>query len=177
MADDSLREEVMRLVLAHRTQLLAMLLALCRDPHRAEDLFQDTCLVVCAKWREFTPGSNFLAWARAIARYEYLGTLESARRREVAFEAEVIEAALDVLPAEDDQVAEREALGACLTTLDGRARKALDLRYAHGLSGAAAARQLGMTLGALYVLLTRTRQVLQACVERRIQRDGHTHHV
>jgi RNA polymerase sigma-70 factor, ECF subfamily len=93
--DEAHRQEVMRLVLAHRTQLLATLLALNRDPHRAEDLFQQTCLVVCAKWREFTPGTSFLAWARSIARFKHLSAHDPSRRREVAVAADVITAALD----------------------------------------------------------------------------------
>ena len=169
MSEEARRQEVMRLVLTHRTQLLAMLLALNRDPHRAEDLFQQTCLVVCAKWRDFTPGTSFLAWARTIARYEYLASIDPSRRREVAVAADVIAAALDAATHEQEDIsAEREALGLCLETLEGRARQALDLRYSDGLACGTVARQLGMSAGALYVLLTRTRQALLACVERRL---------
>src|ERR1700722_19658244 len=95
MSTDAKTRDVMRLALEQREALWAFLMGLTKDPTRAEDLFQNTYLVLCEKAAQFTPGTNFLAWARQIARYEYLASIDPKRRPEATAEVEVLEAALD----------------------------------------------------------------------------------
>src|SRR5215203_2141390 len=46
---DRARRELMRLALEHRAQLWGFLMGLTKDPQKAEDLFQNTYLVLCEK--------------------------------------------------------------------------------------------------------------------------------
>jgi RNA polymerase sigma-70 factor (ECF subfamily) len=164
----------MRLALEHRASLWAFLMGLAKDPNRAEDLFQNTYVVLCEKWARFAPGTNILAWARQIARYEYLASVDPDRRPFVTAEMDVLEAAL--AEARRTRAAgpdRREALRACLDRLpEARGRRALELRYGEGLDGGAVARRLGVSLNALYTLLSRVRKALQDCVERRLRTEG-----
>ncbi len=171
--DDPHRREVMRLAMEHRAQLWGMLMGLSKDPLKAEDLFQNTYLVICEKWEQFQPGTSFLAWARAIARFEFLASVDPARRRMVTAEAEVLEAALAAVEQDTNALsAEREALNRCLSALSNRGRSALELRYGDGLDCGQVATRLGLSQGALYVLLTRTRQALQFCIEKRLRAEA-----
>ena len=54
---DEGRRAVMRLALEHRAQLWGFLVGLAKDPLRAEDLFQNTYLILCEKWDQFQPGT------------------------------------------------------------------------------------------------------------------------
>lgn len=47
----------------------------------ADDLFQDVALWLIRHRRQFTPGSNFLAWARQAMRNQFLGLRRKADRR------------------------------------------------------------------------------------------------
>jgi RNA polymerase sigma-70 factor (ECF subfamily) len=171
-SDKGRREQVMRLALEHRAQLWGFLMGLAKSPQLAEDLFQNTYLVICEKWEQFQPGTNFLAWARQIARYEFLAAVDPGRRPFVTKEAEVLEAALAAAVPPDRPAADagrREALRACLREMPGRGHRALALRYGEGLGGGAVARRMGVSLNALYTLLSRVRKQLLDCVERRVR--------
>ena len=165
------RREVMRLALEHRAPLWGFLMGLTKDPQKAEDVFQNTYLVLCEKWEQYQPGTNFLAWARQVARFEFLASVDPERRRFVTAEMEVLEAAMRTVeePASTSS-GRRDALQQCLQSLpDARGRRALELRYGEGLTGDRVARQLGVSLNALYTLLSRVRKALQDCVERRLR--------
>jgi RNA polymerase sigma-70 factor (ECF subfamily) len=169
------RREVMRLALEHRAALWGFLVGLTKDPRRAEDLFQNTYLVLCEKWADFSPGTNFLAWARQIARFEFLASVDPGRRPYVTAEMDVLEAALDAAArrAASPPSERKEALRACLDRLpDARGRRALELRYGESLPGDDVARALGVSCNALYTLLSRVRKSLQDCVERSLRTGG-----
>lgn len=167
---DDRRELVLRLALEHRNPIWAYSLALCRDPTRAEDLFQDAHVIICRKWSEWPEGTPFLAWALTIVRFTFLSGLDDRHRRLVLVDTEV----LAQVVAETD--AEREhpdalrlaALRDCLERLAGRTRQVVDLRYQEGLSCEAVSRQLGMGLPAVYQLLSRVRKSLATCIETRL---------
>ncbi len=162
----------MQLVLRHRTRIWAYCMARCRSPQRAEDLFQQTCLVICEKWRQFRPGSDFLAWAMTIARYEHLASVDPKRHREHEHEAAILEAAwADHSDESAYDAARRDALRHCLQGLGARARRAFQLRYAEQQSNARLAKQLNISQQALYALLSRARRLLRDCIERRLQRE------
>lgn len=172
MAQEDRRSEVMRLAIEHRAQIWGFIMGLAKDPNQAEDLFQSTHLILCEKWRQYEPGTNFLAWARQIARYEFLASVDHARHRLVAVEAEVLEAALSKVQSSSRATSanrlasKRRALQKCLEGLQDRSRQILELRYEQGLPCNTIARQLGMLPNALYKLLSRVRQGLATCVER-----------
>jgi RNA polymerase sigma-70 factor (ECF subfamily) len=164
------RRDVMRLALEHRANLWGFLMGLTKDPQKAEDLFQNTYLILCEKWEQYQPGSNFIAWSRQIARFEYLASVDPERRRLVTAEMEVLEAAMRSVETQPSGSARRDALQQCLHSLpDARGRRAIELRYGEGLTGDRVARQLGVSLNALYTLLSRVRKALQDCVERRLR--------
>jgi RNA polymerase sigma-70 factor, ECF subfamily len=168
--EDVKRREVMRLAIEHRTAIWGYLMGLTKNPHKAEDLFQNTYLVVCEKWQQYQHGTNFVAWALKIARYEFLASVDPARRSFVTVEAEVLENALGSAAEPSEAMAEkREALRKCIETLQTKSRKAFVLRYGDSLSCPRVAEKMGLTLNALYTLLSRVRQALQECVERRIR--------
>ncbi|HYF51758.1 MAG TPA: sigma-70 family RNA polymerase sigma factor [Planctomycetota bacterium] len=168
--DDLGRREVMRLAMEHRAQIWGYLMGLSKDPLRAEDLFQNTYLVICEKWAQYEPQTNFIAWALKIARFEFLASVDPARREFVTVEAEVLETALGLDdPRPDALAAKKEALRHCIEELQPKSRQVFMLRYGEGLSCGRVAESAGMTLGALYTLLSRVRQALFDCIERRVR--------
>ncbi len=167
---DRARRELMRLALEHRAQLWGFLMGLTKDPQKAEDLFQNTYLVLCEKWEQYRPGTNFMAWARQIARYEFLASVDPDRRPFLTAETEVLELALHAAEREEAPSLRRDALRHCLDQLpDARGRRVLELRYGQGLPGDRVARDVDLSLNALYTLLSRVRRALQDCVERRLR--------
>jgi RNA polymerase sigma-70 factor (ECF subfamily) len=169
MGESPRQQYVMRLALEHRSEIWAFLMGLARDPHKAEDLFQNTYLIICSRAAQFKEGTNFLAWARTIARFEFLASVDPSRKRYVTMEAEVLESALDAAHAPpEDTSDQREALRASMSKLQRRGESAMRLRHGDGLSCSQVAQRLGLSANALYTLLSRERKTLQECVERRL---------
>ena len=170
---DDKRRAVMKLALEHRAQLWGFLVGLTKNPSRAEDLFQNTYLILCEKWEQYRPGTNFLAWARQIARYEFLASVDPERRPFVTAEMEVLESALRAAESQGGSPSTRcEALRLCLDQMpQARGRRMLELRYGEGLPGEKVAAQLGLSVNALYTMLSRVRRILQECIERRLRAE------
>lgn len=169
---DKARRDLMRLALEHRAQLWGFLMGLTKDPQKAEDLFQNTYLILCEKWEQYRPGTNFMAWARQIARYEFLASVDPDRRPFLTAEMEVLELALQASETREAPSLRRDALRRCLDRLpDARGRRVLELRYGQGLSGTRVAKEVDVSLNALYTLLSRVRRALQDCVERQLRAE------
>ena len=72
-------QEVQRLFLRHAGVLKGFILGLLPDANRAEDVFQELFLTVTRKAGDFRTGTNFLAWARSIARLKVLEHVRAAQ--------------------------------------------------------------------------------------------------
>jgi RNA polymerase sigma-70 factor (ECF subfamily) len=167
------RDRVLRLAVEHRAAMWAFAKGLAKNPHLAEDVLQDTFVVICEKCAQYHHGTNFLAWARTIIRYRFLAAVDPARHRLVSVESEVLEQALAATESDGDALAERrDAWKDCLDRVRGRARKVLELRYRDGLGIAHLAERLRLSRNALYTLLSRARRALRDCAGRRTRMRG-----
>ena len=66
-SDAESSKRLMLLMVQHQRQIFSFIYSLAPNRHDAEDLLQETSLVICEKFPEFKPGTNFLAWACQIA--------------------------------------------------------------------------------------------------------------
>ena len=172
-ADDE-RERVLHLLLENRTALFAFVLSLARDFDRAEEVFQEVSLVVCRRYRDFTPGTGFGAWAREIARRTVLAHRRSSARLPVALPEESllnIQQGFDrVCGLRADEPSRRlSALYDCMERLAESARRLLSLRYGRGLALGALAEALGQRPESVRKSLYRARVVLRECIERTLR--------
>ncbi|MBM4154305.1 MAG: sigma-70 family RNA polymerase sigma factor [Lentisphaerae bacterium] len=156
---------VQQLFVAHQTSVKAFVLSLRPDFTEAADILQETFLTVTRKAAEFREGSNFTAWAFAIARFKVLES-GRVRRRETDLSDEVLDAlAADAPPAPffDRRL---EALRACLRRLAPRAQEIVRLRYHSGHGPEEIARCVSWSANAVNVALSRARTALRDCVRR-----------
>jgi len=160
--------QIAQLVVKHRHGLLAYLYGVLPDAHVAEDLFQEVCVVAVQKAAEFQDGTNFVAWARTIARNKLREHLR--RRSGVAVDDaffDELESAFDDVRAKVEPDLRKEALRRCLGEIQDRARQMLVWRYDEGLSAAMIADRSGQSRAAVNSLLQRIREILRDCVQRR----------
>lgn len=160
---------VQRLFLQHAARLRGFVLGLVPDRHVAEDIFQEVFLTVAAKAHDFEIGSNFLAWARAIARLKVL-KLRQEKSSAVLLRPEVLEVIAAAAGDEDEMIeTRRAALAECLERLAPRSREIVDLRYGDSpLSPAEIAVKLRWSANAIYVALARARKFLFDCTQSRL---------
>jgi RNA polymerase sigma-70 factor (ECF subfamily) len=163
-------EEVQRLFLRHAGVLRGFILGLLPDHNRAEDVFQETFLTLSRKAAEFQSGTNFLSWARSVARLKVLEACRAGHGGPHLLTPDALEAVLAVSGEADDAWAERrEALARCLERLAPRAREILELRYGDDfLPPPVIASRLSWSVNSVHVALSRARRFLQECTRRRL---------
>jgi RNA polymerase sigma-70 factor, ECF subfamily len=167
------RKRLVGLLLDHQRRIYAYIHSLVPNPHDAEDLLQETHQVICDKFDEFQPGTDFGAWACRIAWWRVRQAKQKFARSKVIFDDAVLEAvsetAATAAPAPD---ARRDALQDCLRALSERDREMVLTRYERGAGVREAAEQSGRSMDAAYKALTRIRQWLFDCVSRRLASGG-----
>jgi len=158
------------LIERHQRMVWRYLRLLGADPHEADDRMQDTFVAFATDRRGSAP-QCLPAFLRGIAR----NLLFAARRRQpLTVEwADAVDALVGSDPeAFDDR--RIEALRDCLGTLQGRARLAIECHHVEGLSRRDTASRLGISDEGAKSLLSRARDVLKQCIERRIRTEQPT---
>lgn len=160
--------KVQELFITHQPAVRGYLLSMIPDMSLADDLVQETFLVVTRKAHSFELGTSFLAWVRTIARYKALETLRRNVRNStnLALSEDVLDAlsADSGNPSPDTEVYLRH-LDNCVSKLTPQARKAIELRYNRGHGLSEIARLLGCTTPSASVTLSRARAFLRNCVD------------
>jgi RNA polymerase sigma-70 factor (ECF subfamily) len=169
----SAAQQLMLLMTQHQRRIFSYIYALVPDRHSAEDLLQETSLVICEKFDHFKPGTDFVAWACQIAYWEVRRARQKFARSKVVFDDQVVEAVAQTaseLAEETDQ--RHEALAHCLQRLHPRDRDLVLTRYEPGGGVEAAAQRSGRSLEAAYKALGRIRKLLADCVSNRLALEG-----
>jgi RNA polymerase sigma-70 factor (ECF subfamily) len=160
-------EMIVGLIARHQPEINRYIFTLLPDRMLADDVAQETNLVLWRKAAEYDPAQPFLPWALTIAFYQVKAARRDASRDRHVFDDSLVE----LLAAEcrDEPNADLEqALEKCLQELPERQRDLILARYAPGSSvqGLAAERQ--QTPTALSLALMRIRKALETCIERKL---------
>lgn len=159
----------LRLFLRHQEDLRAFLGSVVRDRAAAEDLFQETALVLWQSFAQYDPARPFGAWARGIAVKKVLQGREKSRRLPLAFSPQALQAVVDAYDRTEDLAPDSAALRDCISKLPPRSQSLLALRYERSLKLGEIAKEVGSTLDAVHKLLSRIRENLQECLQRGLQ--------
>ena len=173
MHDSAKAEQFVRQLTEHQNRLFGYVFSLLGDRSRAEDVVQETNLVLWRKIDEFQPDKPFLPWAFAIARFQVLAHLRDRKRDRLLLDAELVEVLSDEAEHKAGQIdVIREALRPCLEQLTDSNRELVKHRYFRAMSMADIAEAVGRNAGAIKVALLRIRRQLAECVEKRMAAEG-----
>ncbi len=157
---------------AHQ-RVLAFILTLVPDLAEAEDILQNTGLVVWQKFQEYEPGTDFAAWSCRVAYLEVCNNRRVKSHSKVLFDDEVLQFIADEAIEQQQHADLRmDALARCLEGLGPEQRKLILLRYGRTGSVVDIARSQGRTIHATYKALARIRAALFDCVSRRLAQEG-----
>lgn len=141
-----------------------------------DDVVQTVSLVMWRKWDQFDPDTDFMRWARVIARFEVLKARRKYARDRHVFHGDIMELlaqAAEERHENDSSDRYREALTQCLDSLPRNSRELISAAYQGEQSIRELAADLGKSATALYKTLDRIRKKLQVCIERRLD-EGET---
>ncbi|HPA17392.1 MAG TPA: sigma-70 family RNA polymerase sigma factor [Verrucomicrobiae bacterium] len=171
--DPDRQKELVSLITRHQRRIFSYLYALVPDRHAAEDLLQETNLIICEKFASFRSGTDFVAWACQIAHWRVRNARQKFARSKVTFNQEVVDAIAATASSMVKELdARHEALEHCLGRLHPRDREMMLTRYEPGCGVAEAAQRSGRSLQAAYKALARIRKLLFDCVTSRLAREG-----
>jgi len=132
----------------------------------AEDLLQQTNIEIWRQAKQFQEGTNFLAWARTIAKHKILHFRRQRQRDRLTFDDELAGQIADLATQlAADESARVDRLHECLKKLPASQRQLIQRRYSAGAKLRDLAAELGLSMGNLAVKLHRIRRALKSCVD------------
>jgi RNA polymerase sigma-70 factor (ECF subfamily) len=162
------------LLLKSSRDLFGFIYSLVQNLPDAEDVYQETSLVLWQKFDEFTIGTNFTAWAMRIAHFRALKHIEAKRKQRLFLSEELLDSVAEAYQREALGKGDRRAaaLTACIEKLSEKERQLVERCYAPDRNYAEIARVSGRTIGAVYQAINRIRKTLFACIERTMALEG-----
>jgi RNA polymerase sigma-70 factor, ECF subfamily len=157
-----------------QSRLYGYIHSLVRDLNDADDLFQQSTLILWKKFDEFDRCRSFFSWACGIARFEVANFLRSRGRRRLYFSDDLN---LLLIEAQDEMTDEeledrRLALGACVEKLRQRDRELVQECYAESAGVHEAAGRRGRSPQSVYNSLRRIRRALFECIARALSQES-----
>jgi len=168
---ESQHEEFLRLFSVHSQRLYEFILMLVIRRADADEVFQETCLVLWNKFDSYEPTGNFYAWACKIAYLKILA-LRRANRRLYLFSEEVLGILADkALSSPSELGLRREALDECLERLNATDRELIEQRYYERRTPKEIAVVRSRSVYSVYRALCRIHSSLFECVENRLLKE------
>jgi len=175
MLNEQKQLRFMRLWTAAQPAVSGYVHAMVRERSAADEVLQETSLVLFRRFAEYDEQRPFVAWALGIAKFQVLSLSRDAARNRVAFDSDLLARFTETWAELAPRASDRSLfLQECIQRLTARARQTVRLRYYDELTGEEIARQIGGTGAAVRVTLQRIRQQLRECVERQLRAEGET---
>jgi RNA polymerase sigma-70 factor, ECF subfamily len=158
------------LFVKNQRRIYGYILTVVPDCNEADDLFQQTSLVLWEKAAQFRPEGDFVRWACGIALNVIRNYRVKRGRDRHCFSDEMMARIAEVRAEKSEWLeAGLAALRACMRELDPFDRRLLDLCYEGVQSIRAVSEDLGRTENSIYQRLHRIRMRLLECIQRKIR--------
>ena len=148
-------------------QVFLYALGLLHNATDAEEVLQETNIVLWQKFHQFQPGTDFARWACRIAYFQVLKFRAKKAAEERLFSDQFIEVVAAQWDRTFDQLdSRREALAECLGKLSRKDRQLVVCRYQHGATTRGVAEAFGRNVQATRRRLRHIRARLAGCIQR-----------
>jgi len=156
----------------HFARLQYYVMALLPTPSDAQDVLQETSLVLWKKFDTFEVGTNFFAWACKIARLQALKLYERNKRKATLFDTSTLEKlSAEVMSSSDRQTTPLDVLDTCLARLTDSDRTLIRRRYEPNTTVNQIANEIGLSANVLSKSLGKIRRALLACVKSKLKQE------
>ena len=136
----------------------------------AEDILQETARQVATRFDEYDPNRPFGPWAMGVAKYKVMEWRRRQKKAAMLFDEDAIDAIhFSYTNPKVDWTETGHAIDLCLKKASPAAEKLLVMRYLEDLKPAEIARRTKTTANSVSVRLSRARDALKDCIERRLK--------
>lgn len=170
--DSQAAEEFVQLFLRSQQHLLGFVQTLLPSLHDAEEVLQETSVILWKKWPQYDRERDFVKWACGIARYEVFRFLRK-KKRPLHLSEDVLGQIADMASAQayldsDDREC-MDALKECVDSLKSKDKELLTMRYRKDTPVVEISRRIGLAPSTIFESLQKIRTRLLRCVQRRIE--------
>ncbi|MDP1796206.1 MAG: sigma-70 family RNA polymerase sigma factor [Planctomycetaceae bacterium] len=153
----------------YQRRLFLYILTQVPHPVDAEEILQETSVVIWRKAAQFQPGTNFFAWVSQVANFEVMKYRSRRKREKLQFSDEFIaQVATEAVARADELELRRNALLHCIEKLRPQDRELIQQRYAPGETGKNLAESKHRPANSVYQSLGRIRRTLWECIQRQL---------
>jgi len=164
-------DEFMRLFSQHSRRIYQFALTLAMNHADADEVYQNTCVILWKKFPSYEPTGSFYAWACRIAQLELMQVRRKNKRMQ-SISDEVLNLLADQAIAYADHFSARQgALADCLDKLAQRDRQLIEQRYHQERAPKEIARYQSSSVHSVYRALARIHVSLRECVHRTLTRE------
>jgi RNA polymerase sigma-70 factor (ECF subfamily) len=173
--DDSRTNLFFRLFMTSQTKIYAYILMCVPNEMDADDIAQETATVMWRKFSDFTPGTDFVSWGKAIAYNKILDFRKTKGRSPVVFNDALLHALDRQAENAIDEVDTRlEALRQCLRKLKAEDRNLIRYHYEDAMTIKGIAERSQRSVQGLYKVMSRIHNRLMDCVDFRLRTQENT---
>ncbi|GAA5495095.1 RNA polymerase sigma-70 factor, ECF subfamily [Rubritalea squalenifaciens DSM 18772] len=173
--ENQITSDFIRLITDHQNALRGLIVAMLPGSQDINDILQDTNVILWEKRQSYKAGSDFKAWAYAIARIKVMQHWDQRKRLgKILLNEEIVNAAAEMRSTEPSGADEIKlnALRKCLSALTAQEQDLINARYTShgGLTNYAERTQ--KSAESLRAILYRTRKKLRKCIDKRLDMRG-----
>lgn len=162
-------QDFVRELTATQGRIRAFIVSLMPGSSDVGDVLQETNLALWKSRSRFEPGTNFIAWAFTIARYEVMHQRARTKRHgHTLLSDKLLDMLVEEIPTQIQHEDYLRALESCMAKLTHSQRELIEARYLPENSLEMHAQITGRNASALRVALLRIRTVLRECVQHSI---------
>jgi RNA polymerase sigma-70 factor (ECF subfamily) len=170
-ASEHAQDEFMRLFSQHSRRIYQFILTLAMNHADAEEVYQNTCIVLWRKFDSYDPSGAFYAWACRIAQLELMQVRRKNNRMQT-FSEDVLGLLADHAIAQVGQLGDQQdALADCLKKLRASDQRLIEQRYYHEQPPKEIARLQSSSVHSVYRALARVHMSLRDCIHRNLARE------
>ncbi len=165
------QEKFVALLSGQTRTLYAFAYSLARNHQDAEEIVQNTSVILWQKHEQYDESASFGAWARSILYRVAMNHVRERKRQAVLCEPDILEKLSNGYEQVEDTYRENgllDSLQFCLRRLVGKSRRMIDLRYKDRKSSEEIGRVFHLSVRAVDVALYRVRQRLELCIKSMI---------
>ena len=168
MTKEKFPVEYSRNLTSIQRSLYAYILSLLPNRTDAEDVLQETNLILCQKASEYDPAGHFQGWAFKIARFQVMKQITKNKRSKLHFNNEIVEnLTTDDFDPERIRIIQK-ALQYCYEALPEHMRTVAKMRFREEMNLKEISVKIKRPLGSISATLHRIRSNLSKCVQNKM---------
>jgi RNA polymerase sigma-70 factor, ECF subfamily len=158
--------DFVELMSSFQGRLYGLILSLVANPDAANDILQETNLILWSKAHEFEMGTSFKSWSFRVASFQVMAWRQKQMRDPLVFNNEIISQMIhEQTDREEDYALKKSRLEQCMAKLPERQRDLIHQRYGLGSSIVHIAETLKGNANSIRQVLFRARTNLSQCVK------------